>query len=626
MKFLFIHADFIEYEVRQKAIAAEETDEKGRRLEETLVVFTAVEDDDERNDAVIGKGVAEIADVANKLKVERLVLYPYAHLSSSLAAPEEAKRILKEIETGLKERGYDVHRAPFGWYKSFTLKCKGHPLSELSRSVSAKKDEGRAKTEGRAGVPGDKTGEDYMVLTSSGSEIQLKDEKDFPGTENKAFGVMVAKEAFKREHKMSGEPEYHRLCKKFGIEWEEMSDSGHMRFGPKAALIFDLASDYSHQVVYSLSLPIFTVKGTNMFDLEEKAVKEHADLYGDRLYTIKDKEGKKEYVMRYAACHQQFAMIRHWKMSYKQLPFGAFEVADSYRLEQSGECMLCFRTRRMNMPDLHVFCKDIDEAKDWFSRLHDKIYEEVKKLGRDYEMLLNFSSRKVYEENKEWILSLLKSKGKDALLHFYPEGINYYWTVNIEYHIMDAVNRAREIATVQIDVGNAERFGIEYTDENGRGKRPIILHTAILGTIERFLYTILDTAVAGGRKELGTIPLWLNPEQVRLLSVGDKHISMAESIAKELEANSIRVGLDDRAESIARKVRDAKTDWVGYVIVVGDKELQGGKLNVYVRKENANREYQLDELIGEIRKETDGKPFRKIYFPREVSRRPVFRG
>lgn len=284
--------------------------------------------------------------------------------------------------------------------------------------------------------------------------------------------------------------------------------------------------------------------------------------------------------------------------------------------------MLCFRTRRMNMPDLHVFCKDMEEAKEWFFRLHQRIFEEIEKLSRDYELLFNFSSRTVYEKNRDWILSLMKYKNKNALLHFYPEGINYYWTVNIEYHILDAVNRAREIATVQIDVGNAERFGIEFTDENGKERKPIILHTAILGTLERLLYTLLDTAIQKGDR----LPLWLNPEQVRILTVGDKHIEKGLSIAKELESNSIRVGLDDRAESIARKVRDAKTDWVGYIVVIGDRELKSETLNVYSREENRNKEYELQELIEEIKKETEGKPFRKLYFPREMCKRPVFRG
>jgi NADH:ubiquinone oxidoreductase subunit E len=266
-----------------------------------------------------------------------------------------------------------------------------------------------------------------------------------------------------------------------------------MCFTPKGALMMDLVGDYSTQIVNDLGLNVYSVKGTNMFSLDEPPVREHAALFGDRLYMIPGE--KRDFVMRYAACHQQFAMMKNWNISYKQLAFGAFEVADAYRLEQSGETMLCFRTRRMNMPDLHVVCKDIKQSEEWFEVLDGRIYEEAHKLGRDYEMLVNFSSKEAYRQHKDMMMSILQEHNQPALLHFYPEGINYYWTVNIEYHILDDMKRAREIGTVQIDIGNAKRFGITYTDDKGQKQYPIILHTAVIGTLERYIYTILDTAV-----------------------------------------------------------------------------------------------------------------------------------
>ncbi|MDD3398758.1 MAG: threonine--tRNA ligase, partial [Candidatus Methanomethylophilaceae archaeon] len=428
-------------------------------------------------------------------------------------------------------------------------------------------------------------------------------------------------EALKKENSpLKGEPEYLRLCKKFGIQWESMSDAGHMCFTPHGALMFDLVADYSTDIVNSMDLPIYMVKGTNMFSLDEPPVREHADLFGDRLYTIKTE--KKSFIMRYAACHQQFAMMRNWNMSYKQLPLGAFEVADSYRLEQSGETMLCFRTRRLNMPDLHVLCRNEEEAREKFEMLDARIYAEVEALGRDYDMLINISSRKAYEENKEMILHLLKAHDKPAIIHFYPEGINYYWTVNIEYHILDQMNRAREIGTVQIDVGNAHRFGITYADEKAEDQHPVILHTAVIGTIERYLYTLLDTAVGiekSGRP--GFLPTWIVPEQVRLLPVNQEHVAKAVEMADALERMGVRVCVDDSDATVGKKVRKAKQDWCSYVAVVGDQEAQSGLLKVYVRAENLDQEMSVDVLGQRIREETAGKPFRKLYMPRMLSRR-----
>jgi threonyl-tRNA synthetase len=337
---------------------------------------------------------------------------------------------------------------------------------------------------------------------------------------------------------------------------------------------------------------------------------------------------KRKYVMRYAACFQQFALLKDWTISYKQLPLGALEVADAYRLEQSGETMLLFRVRRMNMPDFHVLCADAAGAWANAEKLHDKIMEEARKLGRDYELLINVSSKRAYEENKEWILGLLKKEDRPGLIHFYPEGINFYWTVNIEYMVHDVGGTAREIATVQIDTGNAERFGITYQDAQGKKQHPLILHTAILGTIERYLYLVLDTAVKTEREGgKGVLPLWLNPEQVRLVTVSEKHLERAREVATILRRSNIRCGIDDRNESVSKKVREGKQDWVGYVIVIGDKELAGPAIQTvykaYDREGDKDRDMPIGEIIREVGEKGRGMPFRPLYFPAELTRRPT---
>lgn len=609
MRALYIHADYMEFEAKKKTPVAEEIPEAmhNGRMEEVLVAFITVEKDDEGRVAqVVAEAAEDIKETFGKVKAERVMLYPYAHLSNDLSTPSTGTAAMKALEASISDAGIEVARAPFGWYKAFSIRCKGHPLSELSRDFK-----GREKRESIKGE------ESFLVLTPEGEEFDVT---EFKGG-SACFREMLDKEALKKENSpLKGEPEYLRLCKKFGIQWESMSDAGHMCFTPHGALMFDLVADYSTDIVNSMDLPIYMVKGTNMFSLDEPPVREHADLFGDRLYTIKTE--KKSFIMRYAACHQQFAMMRNWNMSYKQLPLGAFEVADSYRLEQSGETMLCFRTRRLNMPDLHVLCRNEDEAREKFEMLDARIYAEVEALGRDYDMLINISSRKAYEENKEMILHLLKAHDKPAIIHFYPEGINYYWTVNIEYHILDQMNRAREIGTVQIDVGNAHRFGITYADEKAEDQHPVILHTAVIGTIERYLYTLLDTAVGiekSGRP--GFLPTWIVPEQVRLLPVNQEHVAKAVEMADALERMGVRVCVDDSDATVGKKVRKAKQDWCSYVAVVGDQEAQSGLLKVYVRSENLDQEMSVDVLGQRIRQETAGKPFRKLYMPRMLSRR-----
>lgn len=610
MKALFIHSDFMEYEVTEKTKYAEEVPselEKGK-VTNALVAFLTVEKEDERQIEEISAAAAdEIGEVAEKLSVGTIMLYPYAHLSSDTAAPGKAKTTLGLIFSDLKERGYEVTTPPFGWYKAFVLSCKGHPLAESFHEIQAVERES------------EETEDHFLVLTASGEEFNPR---EYSGG-SEAFQVMMRKEALREERVAAEKPAYLRLCKKFGLEWEPMSDTGHMRYNPKGAMLFDLTADYATLVVNSIGLPVMQIRGTNMFDMSEPAVSEHAELFGDRLYTIKTR--RRSFVMRYAACHQQFAMIKDWGMSYRQLPFGAFEIADSYRLEQSGETMLAFRVRRMNMPDLHVFCRDEEEAGNWFLHLHDRIMEEIRKLGRDYEILVNVSSKEAYEKEKDLILDLLQREKKEGLIHFYMSGKNFYWTVNIEYVIMDAMKREREIGTVQIDIGNAKRFGMSFTDKNGNKRFPIILHSAMIGTIERYLYTVLDAAVQMEENgKVGHLPLWLTPEQVRFVPVSDGHVQRASELAGELRGVCVRVGVDDTAGSVSKRVRDAKTDWVGYVVVVGEKEMMSNELVVYDRQRDEDRKIALDDLIKEIADRTHGKPFRPMYFPAEVSKRPRF--
>jgi len=137
MKLLLIHSDYIEYEVKDKAIKTpEKTDKKSDRLEEALTVFTAVEKIDEKSSSqAVQDAIKEIEKIAEQIKVKNIMLYPYAHLSSDLASPKKAQEILVELEYELKNKDFNVKRSPFGWYKAFKISCKGHPLSELSREI-----------------------------------------------------------------------------------------------------------------------------------------------------------------------------------------------------------------------------------------------------------------------------------------------------------------------------------------------------------------------------------------------------------------------------------------------------------------------------------------------------------
>ncbi|HUK27194.1 MAG TPA: threonine--tRNA ligase [Candidatus Acidoferrales bacterium] len=612
MRLLLLHCDSFEYSVRQEAIKQPEPlgDNRSGQYQNVLVVFCTVEKEDSANpDEVVRKVVDSISEVANSVKTNRILIYPYAHLSSSLASPAVAIPLLQQSEQSLKEMGFEVYRSPFGHYKSFSLHCLGHPLSELSRTIrpeQAKAEPAPIQTY-------------YKVL---GLDGQLYDPEEYPfkpGEEE--FRTLVEKEALKKPLR-GGAPKFLEYCKKFGIEWENFSDQGHMRYSPEGVMIFDLISEYSWDAVSAVGFPILQVKGTNMFDLSVPAVKEHADLFGSRLYRLEAEN--KSFVLRYAACHQQFAAVRNWALSYRHLPFGTFEVADSYRLEQSGELLLAFRLRKLHMPDCHVYCKNLEDAMEVSLKLHDRIYVEIGKLGRDYVSVYNIT-KSFLDANKEYVMKLVKREGKPALLNFVPEGI-YYWVLNIEYHIIDELERPREIATFQIDMGNAKRFGIAYVNEKGEKELPPIIHTAVIGSVERYLFTILDEcARRETNKQKPSLPLWLSPTQVRIIPLKPEFESFAEDVAAKISSLKVRADIDDRDESVDKRVREAELNWIPYIAVLGKREQQSKLIAIRRRIDGKQYNSSLEDLAKEIAQNTIGYPSMQLKLPTLLTKRPGYK-
>lgn len=604
-----MHSNFIEYTpVKKETSNAEETQKKTSRLDDVVVLFTCVEEGD--NEAVAKQAINEVKDAMQKLKVDKILIYPYAHLSSNLAKSATALTVLRAMEKYAREACIETYRSPFGWNKQFIISIKGHPLAEQSKAIVPTQKAKEKKKAKEWKIP--KT--EYLILKVNGETANPEEYKFKKDEED--IKTLVEKEVFKKEA-AGGEPRIVGILNRFGFEWEPSSDSGHMRYSPKAALMVELAGDYAWQSVNELKIPSFLIKGTNLFNLNVPAIREHADLFGERLYTIKvDNE---EFILKYAACFQQFSMLKDWMISYKHIPFGMFEIADSYRLEQSGEILLGFRLRRFYMPDYHVFCRDLEQAKEITLRVHEKIHEKVRELGNYYVSLYNLT-KSFFDRNREFMRELVKTDKKPALLHFVPEG-KYYWVINVEYHITDELKRSREIATVQIDMGNAKRFGIKYMNENREESCPPILHTAVLGGIERYLYTVFDAAL---KKNVPILPLWLAPIQVRIIPISDKFIEDAKKTAIEMEKQCVRVDIDDRLFTMQKKVREAEIEWINYVIVIGQREIDSNVLPVRDRQLGKIRNMQLKELIDEIRKKTVDKPFQALTMPQELSKRPQF--
>ncbi|MEE8357899.1 MAG: threonyl-tRNA synthetase editing domain-containing protein, partial [Candidatus Hydrothermarchaeales archaeon] len=333
MKLLLIHSDFIEYKTKKKTPVAEEVTEeqKSQRLEEALVVFIAVEKVDEDDpDATAVKASDEIEGVFKEVKAEAIMLYPYAHLSSSLSNPKVAVKVLKDMEGRLKEKGYIVKRAPFGWYKAFTLSCKGHPLSELSRSIviGTKEEEEGGEKVSEALKKEDTLTTKHYVLDLDGNLIPAEefDFKDYPSL--KTFYDYETRGT----RAVDKEPPHVRLMRSLElVDYEPGSDAGNLRWYPKGTLIKKLLEMHVTNILTDYDA--MQVETPIMYDFEHPQLSKYLNRFPARQYVIKSDQ--KEYFLRFAACFGQYLMKHDMTISYKNLPLKLYELTHySFRREQ----------------------------------------------------------------------------------------------------------------------------------------------------------------------------------------------------------------------------------------------------------------------------------------------------
>jgi threonyl-tRNA synthetase len=371
-----IHSDYLRYKTRSKTKIAEDIDDEKRDagVDNALVVFTAVEKEDEENpEIIINKSVKEILNVQNKVNADNIVVYPYAHLSSSLSNPEVAQKILKGIEAELTDNNEAVMRVPFGWYKSFELSCKGHPLSELSRTITTEPDEDEEEKE--ESLPSK-----FYILEEDGTRYDA-DEYNY---QNKTLKQLVNHEQGLSHEDSGKQPPHVKLMKEKELASNEPSaDVGHIRWYPKGKLVKDLLADYVYNLVTERgAMPVDTPV---MYDLADPAIREHAAKFGERQYRLKTKH--RELMLRFACCFGAFRIMADSFLTWKNMPVGIYELSQlSFRFERQGEVVGLKRLRAFTMPDFHSVCLNDEHAKEVFEGQVDMCAQTETDLNVHYEV------------------------------------------------------------------------------------------------------------------------------------------------------------------------------------------------------------------------------------------------
>ena len=635
MRLLQLHAEFMEYEpVEEELNDAEKDISKSKtRLESLIVVFVSVEKGD--NKIIIEKAIEEIKNYTENLKVNRILIYPYSHLSSHLASPKFAFDIIKELETKLRKIINEVNRAPFGWTKGFNIKVKGHPLAENFKVISDMQFPIKGKDE-----IFQKEDLNQLVLDTEPISFALKSEErqqsvwfildtngvltpleEFKSEKNSNLKRFVEYETSKRRSS-DEQPPHVGLMKKMAIaDYEPASDAGNMRYYPKGRLMKSLIEQFVTNNV--LEYGGIEVETPIMYDTKHPSMESYFNRFPARQYNIVS--DNKQLFLRFAACFGQFLMAKDFHITYKNLPLKLYELTRySFRREKSGELVGLRRLRAFSMPDCHAFCRDLEQAKDECLKRFDLSLNVLNGFDikiEDIEMAMRFTET-FYNENKEFVAQISQKFGKPILVEMWKDRF-FYFILKWEFNYVDSLGKAAALSTDQIDVENGKRYNIEYIDEQGKRQNPIILHNSPSGAIERIIYTLLEKAAKIKQKgQRPQFPIWLSHTQVRIIPIRNEHLRFAENIENILSQSHIRTDIDDRTESLNKRIREAETEWIPFILVIGDKEAESTTLVIRDRRTGKQIASKIEELIESVRKETRDKPFMPLNLPKYLSKRP----
>jgi threonyl-tRNA synthetase len=295
--------------------------------------------------------------------------------------------------------------------------------------------------------------------------------------------------------------------------------------------------------------------------------------------------------------------------SYRELPLRVAEIGNVHRYEPSGSLSGLFRVRSFHQDDAHIFMKPTDIESEIVAILNfaDKLYST---FGLQYHLELSTRPEKnTIGSDEEWEVATQGLKAAlDASQRPYKinPGDGAFYGPKIDFHIRDALNRTWQCGTVQLDMALPERFELEYTAPDGSRKRPVMLHRAIFGSVERFFGILIEHFA-------GRFPLWISPSQVRVLSVADRHHPYADEVVAQLKQAGYHADADNTSESVSKKVRTAQLAQYNYMLTVGDQELEHKTINVRTRDNAVVGELTLNEFINTIEKERAARSLISAY-------------
>ncbi len=577
MKIISLHCDYIRIKALKKALKdpeeLSEKEKKGYEIKECLVILSAVERNDEGfEDQIAGKLVENIKGIAEQVKCNKIVLYPYVHLTSHPSAPISATKVLYLAAELLKKdkEKFDVFKAPFGWYKEFELKCKGHPLSELSRKIYVgERQEGKGIGETKIVIESKEEKVDYKKLLNDISKPRLDREK--------------LKE---NDHRILGQ-------KLDLFSFSEVAP-GMVFWHNNGLIIYNELVNYWREEHRKAGYE--EISTPQILDKKLWLISGHWEKYRDNIF-LTQYEGK-QYAVKPMNCPGGILVYKNKPKSYKELPWRVGELGVVHRLELSGVLNGLFRVVRITQDDAHIYCTEAQIEQEVINiiKLVDRIY---KKFNLPYRVELSTRPEKRIGADKQWDMAekiLEDVLKKNKIAYKVNKGDGAFYGPKIDFHLKDSQGREHQCATIQLDFAMPERFDLTYVDENNKEQRPVMLHRTVLGALERFIGILLEHTN-------GNLPTWLSPIQVRLISFTDRNVKSVEKLKKQFLEEGIRVDSDTKNETVNNKIRNGEMLHIPYLIVLGDKEEEKKTLAVRPRGKKPEFGVKTEKFIEDLKKE-----------------------
>lgn len=409
------------------------------------------------------------------------------------------------------------------------------------------------------------------------------------------YGVAFASDKDLTEYLVRLEEAKKRDHRKLGQELDlfvlsDLVGSGLPLFTPRGTVLRDQLASFSNELRTRAGFQRVAIPHITKTELYK--VSGHWDKFGDELFLVKSQETSDEFALKPMNCPHHNQIYASRPRSYRDLPIKYLETTTVYRDEKSGELGGLSRVRSITQDDSHVYCRQ-EQIETEVNGLLTAAHELYSVIGMKLRVRLSLrddsdaylGAPELWQTAQE---QLKQAVVTNKLEYFEESGEAAFYGPKIDFMATDAIGREHQVATVQLDFVQPERFKLEYIAEDGSAQRPVMIHCALLGSLERFLAVYIEHT-------MGRFPVWLAPEQVRLLTVNQQEatVAFAGKVLKQAEALGLRLSIDDSNESVGKKIRAAEVAKVPYTVVIGDKEVSSSEVTPRIRQDMAVMEVPL---------------------------------